>query len=489
MPPFFATVGRFTAVIVGARVSIGGSASTRYSNLICLGNSGAHKSITPLACIDWGGTVAQVADGSVDRKSELGLRSTSPAQTGFFARSGEYWTIGFSGTRFSLKDVKGLSYIQRLLQHPGEEFHALDLLSGPGAVANTERTNSENASLPVGVIIGGPGDAGEMLDARAKQDYKRRLLELREELEDLRERGHHERAAKIESEIDFLVHEIARAVGLGGRDRRAGSAAERARLSVTRAIKAALQKISEHHSSLGEVLGRSVRTGLFCCYVADPRVPISWRFLVEGAKQSVEVEANAPFLPRSETRLLYALAERTTFVGREAELSLMRRHLDQTLRGGGRVVTIAGAPGVGKSRIAHEVGTEASQRGFLVLAGNCYDLDDSVPFIPFVEILEAALAQAASPEVFREALGENATAIARVMPQLRRLFPDIPPPPPQISPDQSRRILFNAVVELLARAAATRPMLLLLEDLHWADQGTLSLLDHLVGLLAGIEYR
>jgi tetratricopeptide (TPR) repeat protein len=416
-----------------------------------------------------------MAVGSADRKNEFGLRSAPPAQMGIFARSGDIWTVSYSGKTFSLKDAKGLGYIQRLLQHPGEEFHALDLLSGPAAVMNTEGV----------VSIPRPGDAGEMLDARTKQDYRRRLLELREELEDLRERGDHEGAAKVKFELDFLVRELARAVGLGGRDRRAGSAAERARLSVTRAIKAALQKISEHHSSLGEVLGRSVRTGLFCCYVVDPRVPISWRFLLEDAKPSVEPEATAPLLLRSETRLLYALQSRTAFVGREAELSLMRRHLEQTLRGGGRVVTIAGAPGVGKSRIANEVSTDASQRGFLVLTGNCYDLDDSVPFIPFVEIFEAALACAASPEVFREALGENATAIARVMPQLRRLFPDIPPPP-QISPEQSRRILFNAVAELLAHTAATRPVLLLLEDLHWADQGTLSLLDHLVGQLAGI---
>src|SRR5713226_10190512 len=485
MPPFFATVGRFTADIVGARVSSGGSASTRYSNLICLGNSGAHKSITPLACIDWGGTVAQVADGSVDRKSELGLRSTSPAQTGFFARSGEYWTIGFSGTRFSLKDVKGLSYIQRLLQHPGEEFHALDLLSGPGAVANPESGNPDNASLPVGVNIGGPGDAGEMLDAKAKQDYRRRVLELREELEDLRERGDHEGAAKAESEIDFLVQEIARAVGLGGRDRRAGSAAERARLSVTRAIKAAVQKISEHHTSLGEVLGRSVRTGLFCCYVPDPGVPITWQFSLEGVKPSVAAEATAPLLLRSETTFLYALADRTTFVGREKERASLRRHLEQIPHGTGRVVMIGGAAGVGKSRIAAEVGAEASQRGFLVLAGSCYDRDDSVPFIPFVEILETALAQAPNPQTFREVLDKDASEMARLMPQLRRLFPDIPPPL-QVSPEQSRRILFNAVAEVLARTAATRPMLLLLEDLHWADEGTLSLLDHLVGLLAGI---
>src|SRR6266436_7557137 len=97
----------------------------------------------------------------------------------------------------------------------------------------------------------------------------------------------------------------------------------------------------------------------------------------------------------------------TAFVGREAELSLLRRNLEQALRGRGRVVTIAGAPGVGKSRIAREVGTEAFQRGFSVLAGNCYDLDDSVPFIPFVEILEVELAHAASPEAFRAALGED----------------------------------------------------------------------------------
>src|SRR5260370_3696816 len=71
------------------------------------------------------------------------------------------------------------------------------------------------------VNIGGLGDAGEMLDAQAKQNYKRRLLELSEELEDLRERGDHERAANAESEIDSLRREIARAVGLGGRDRRA----------------------------------------------------------------------------------------------------------------------------------------------------------------------------------------------------------------------------------------------------------------------------
>src|SRR5216683_1819953 len=414
-----------------------------------------------------------MAVGSADRKNEFGLRSAPPAQMGIFARSGDIWTVSSSGKTFSLKDAKGLGYIQRLLQHPGEEFHALDLLSGPAAVMNTEGV----------VSIPRPGDAGEMLDARTKQDYRRRLLELREELEDLRERGDHEGAAKVKFELDFLVQEIARAVGLGGRDRRAGSAAERARLSVTRAIKAAVQKISEHCPSLGEALGRSVRTGLFCCYVPDPGVPITWQFSLEGVKPSVGAEATAPLLLRSETTFLYALADRTTFVGREKERASLRRHLEQIPHGTGRVVMIGGAAGVGKSRIAAEAGAEASQRGFLVLAGSCYDRDDSVPFIPFVEILETALAQAPNPQTFREVLDKDASEMARLMPQLRRLFPDIPPPL-QVSPEQSRRILFNAVVELLARTAALSPMLLLLEDLHWADEGTLSLFNHLAQSVA-----
>jgi hypothetical protein len=154
--------------------------------------------------------VAQVASDSVDRKSDLGARSTPPAQMGIFAQSGEYWTVGYEGATFSLKDVKGLSYIQRLLQHPSEEFYALDLLSGPGAVVGGEATFADNTPLPFGVSIRRQSDAGEMLDAKAKQDYRRRLAELREELEDLRERGDHERAAKVESEIDSLVHEITR---------------------------------------------------------------------------------------------------------------------------------------------------------------------------------------------------------------------------------------------------------------------------------------
>src|SRR5215472_14650769 len=98
----------------------------------------------------------------------------------------------------------------------------------------------------------------------------------------LREGGDYQRGAKVESEIEFLTRELAQAVGLGGRDRRAGSTAERARLNVTRSIRAAIQRISEHDAELGELLGSSIRTGSFCRYLPNPQVPITWKFFAES---------------------------------------------------------------------------------------------------------------------------------------------------------------------------------------------------------------
>ena len=193
-------------------------------------------------------------------------------QTGIFARNGEFWTISYGGASFSLKDIKGLAYLCFLLQHPDEEFHALDLIRGPGAEA-TDGSAVEASSTGSGLSIGRLGDAGEMLDAQAKQEYRRRLGELRADLAELRERGDTVRGEAVEAEIDFIERELMRAVGLGGRDRHAGSAAERARLNVTRAIKSALRKIAEHHADLGELLESSIKTGLFCVYVPPPGSP------------------------------------------------------------------------------------------------------------------------------------------------------------------------------------------------------------------------
>jgi len=382
--------------------------------------------------------------------------------------------------RFSLRDTKGLTYIQRLLEHPGEEFYALDLLNRPGIAASSavdsDETLAQLRERP-DVTVRGIGDAGEMLDEQAKLQYKRRLHELAEVLGDLRERGAHERADAVASEIDSIERELARAFGLGGRNRRAGSAAERARLNVTRAIKSVIEKVADRDSALGKLLDRSIRTGSFCSYVPDSLNPTNWRFSL-SPESAPAIESSAPIFRRSESTFAQAVAGRKAFVGREAESVALDRILEQARNGRGRVVMISGAPGVGKTRITAEFCIKAQGSGANAFVGGCSDRDDPAPFLPFVEVLEAALAAAPNPTAFRDALGDEAAEVARLMPQLTRMFPDIPPPL-KVPPEQSRRLLLSSITKVIERAARKNPLILVFEDLHWADEGTLALLEHL----------
>jgi tetratricopeptide (TPR) repeat protein len=168
---------------------------------------------------------------------------------------GDVWTVTCEGELTRLKDMKGVSYLLELLRHPGQEFHALDL----GGAENL-RT----------------GDAGEMLDADARRAYKARLTELRDELEEADQ--HHDvgRAARLREEMEVLAGELSRATGLGGRARKAGSDAERARLNVTRAVRKVVRKIQADCPVLGLHLERSVQTGLFCAYQPDPTFVVDW---------------------------------------------------------------------------------------------------------------------------------------------------------------------------------------------------------------------
>jgi predicted ATPase len=414
----------------------------------------------------------------------------STVQTGIFALTGEYWTIRYCGVKCSLRNSLGLSYVQRLLQNPGEEFHALDLLMGRGTGSVQGGDRSDEAALrSEDFTPRRPSDLGPMLDAQAKQEYKRTLSQLTEELEDLRERGAHERAEKVEYEIEAIQRELARALGLGGRDRRAGSAAERARINVTRAIRSAIQRVSEYQSALGKMLDESIRTGSFCRYLPNPKVSINWRFTSDAAEGFVE--AVAPATPAAlfgagDSGLPQVARSQTEFVGRVAERALLRNCLQRAMNGESGTVMICGPAGIGKTRLSREMGADARRLGFITLSGNCYDREDSVPFIAIVEALEAGLAQAATPKSFREDLGDEATEIARLMPQLNRLFPDIPPPL-LVSPEQARRALFNAIVEVIARRSRTSPMLLLFEDVHWADEGTLAFLSHFAHVMTGMR--
>ncbi len=198
------------------------------------------------------------------------------APTNLFRREGEYWSVTFEGDSFRLKDSKGLRYLAKLLARPGTEMFALDLVMEGSGQAAPRPGARERADAGLEVSAG--GDAGEMLDPQAKAQYKRRLDELREELEEAESFNDPERAARAQEEMDFLIRELSAAVGLGGRDRKAASDSERARVNVTRAIRAAGERIAEHSPALGKHFEAMIRTGTFCAYTPDPRMPASWRF-------------------------------------------------------------------------------------------------------------------------------------------------------------------------------------------------------------------
>jgi tetratricopeptide (TPR) repeat protein len=424
-------------------------------------------------------------------------------QKGIFRKEGEYWTVGYGGKSFRLKDTKGLGYLAHLLRHPAAEFHVLDLVGGI-AGKHEDDENEDNSSaygLPrgdedlakAGIHIGSLGDAGEMLDDQAKVAYRRRLSELREELEEAKELGNVERAEQAEEEIDALTRELSRAVGLGGRNRRAASASERARQSITKTIKAVLERIEQSDAALGEILSRCITTGTFCSYKPDPDFPIAWEFgesIVEPNEQQVSSDEPAPARidrPQTSPAVLevspFSLAERTAFVGRETERTAIRAAIDRALGGHGSLIMLAGGPGVGKTRLAKEMADYAWRVGFRCTVGHCYERDEPFPFLPFVEIIESNLAQAASLDGFRRVIGENAAELAQMAPSLRRVFPDIPQPL-ELPPGQKRRYIFQSFSEALGRAAQSRSQLGILEDLQWADESTLALLIHLANRVA-----
>ena len=208
-----------------------------------------------------------MSDTPVDRPSD-GVAS------GVFVREGDYWTISYAGKEIRLRDLKGLRYIAQLLKAPGQEVHVLDLAAlVEGGIPGSGRRARDDDDL----TSGGLGDAGEILDATAKANYKRRLDDLREDLEEAQSFNDPERAARAQAEIDALVGELASGVGLGGRDRKTGSQGEKARVNITKSVKDALKKIDENHRPLGEHLRAAIRTGGYCAYLPDPRVPMEWR--------------------------------------------------------------------------------------------------------------------------------------------------------------------------------------------------------------------
>jgi hypothetical protein len=189
-------------------------------------------------------------------------------------REGEYWSIAFAGQGFRLKDVKGLHYLAHLLRHPGREFHVLDLAAaGQGSRAGGPRISPAREDDLHQARL---SDLGPILDEQAKTAYRARLRDLEEDLAEATSWADPVRAARARQEMQFLTGQLAAAVGLGGRDRRAGSAAEQARVNITKAVKTALARIRAHSPALADHLDATIHTGTFCSYTPDPRAPITW---------------------------------------------------------------------------------------------------------------------------------------------------------------------------------------------------------------------
>ncbi len=198
---------------------------------------------------------------------------------GRLRRAGDVWNLQWEGRSLLLRDSKGLRYLALLLADPGVEVHSLDLVAGPAPSRPTARAGA-GAVRSDELRVRPAGEGGmPSLDERAKREYRRRLAELREELTEAEDWGDPERVAAAREEIDTIAHELAAAVGLGGRDRPAGAAAERARVNATRAIRGAISRIGQADEDLGHHLATTVNTGTFCSYTPRPGSPgwdIGW---------------------------------------------------------------------------------------------------------------------------------------------------------------------------------------------------------------------
>jgi predicted ATPase len=173
-----------------------------------------------------------------------------------FRRDGELWQLAFDGESVHMPDLKGLHDLARLLAAPGEEIHVLDL----GAAVDG---------------VSPQGHAGELLDTEARAAYKARIDELREARELAEAANDTVRAERAREELDAIGEALTSAYGLGGRARKAGDQAERARSAVTWRIRSAISRVEAVHPGLGRHLKNSVRTGTFCSYA--PEQPVDWR--------------------------------------------------------------------------------------------------------------------------------------------------------------------------------------------------------------------
>lgn len=170
------------------------------------------------------------------------------------------------------------------------------------------------------------------------------------------------------------------------------------------------------------------------------------------------------------------------FVGREAEVEQLRAGVDDALSGRGRVQLLVGEPGIGKTRTSEEIATYAKLRGAATLWGRCYEGEGAPTYWPWIQLIRAYVNSQDAATLLNE-LGAGASAIAEVVPEVRESLPGVQPAAP-LEPDQARFRFFDSVQGFLRRASGRQPLVLVLDDLHWADKPSLMLLQFVARELA-----
>ena len=192
------------------------------------------------------------ADPDEGRPQAVARPVTSDVAPALFRRDGTLWTLAFGGASVQLTHQKGFLDLTQLLARPGTEMHCLELADRPAETGG---------DVPV-------------LDDRARRELKSRVRDLQQEIDEADAARDISRAERAREELDQIVEHLTGALGLGGRARQLGSAAERARSAVTWRSRNAIKKVASAHPRLGRHLENGVRTGTFCVY--EPETPTDW---------------------------------------------------------------------------------------------------------------------------------------------------------------------------------------------------------------------
>ena len=202
--------------------------------------------------------------------------------------------------------------------------------------------------------------------------------------------------------------------------------------------------------------------------------------LREQVEQGEAVAAAEPVAAPSIGRVAWG-----AFVGREREMEQLKERLADALSGLGSVAMVVGDAGIGKTRLLQEFATHARLRGAQVLWGAAYEGEARLPYGPFAEALRDYVSRT-SVEALRQAVTEGSSVLAPLAPELKAKLPDLPEPPPVAAGAEAYR-LFQEVTEFLKNVSTSAPLVLVVEDLQWADRGSCSLLQHLARRLAGVR--